>query len=34
MKNQFELSQAQLIDIANSLTRKVVTGLQEDGTED
>jgi hexokinase len=33
MKNQFELTNAQLLDIANSLTRKVVTGLQEDGTE-
>lgn len=33
MKNQFELSNEQLIDIANSLTKKVVTGLQEDGTE-
>jgi hexokinase len=33
MKNPFELTQAQLIDIANSLTRKVVAGLQEDGTE-
>jgi hexokinase len=33
MKNQFELTNAQLLDIANSLTKKVVTGLQEDGTE-
>ena len=33
MKNQFELTNAQLIDIANSLTKKVVVGLQEDGTE-
>ena len=33
MKNQFDLTNAQLIDIANSLTKKVVTGLQEDGTE-
>ncbi len=33
MKNQFDLSNEQLIDIANSLTKKVVTGLQEDGTE-
>jgi hexokinase len=33
MKNQFELTNAQLIDIANSLTKKVVAGLQEDGTE-
>ncbi len=33
MKNQFELTNSQLIDIANSLTKKVVTGLQEDGTE-
>lgn len=33
MKNEFDLTRAQLIDIANSLTRKVVTGLQEDGTE-
>lgn len=33
MKNQFELTNDQLIDIANSLTKKVVAGLQEDGTE-
>ncbi len=33
MKNQFDLSNEQLIDIANSLTKKVVTGLQEEGTE-
>jgi hexokinase len=33
MKNSFELTHAQLIDIANSLTRKVVAGLEEDGTE-
>jgi hexokinase len=33
MKNQFELSNAQLMDIANSLTKKVVAGLKEDGTE-
>jgi hexokinase len=33
MKNQFELTNEQLIDIANSLTKKVVAGLQEDGTE-
>ncbi len=33
MKNQFELSNAQLMDIANSLTKKVVAGLNEDGTE-
>ncbi|HJZ41719.1 MAG TPA: hypothetical protein VJ203_15230 [Bacteroidales bacterium] len=33
MKNQFELSTAQLVDIANDLTKKVVTGLQQEGTE-
>src|SRR5512145_8796 len=33
MKNQFELTNDQLIDIANSLTKKVVTGLGQDGTE-
>jgi len=33
MKNQFDLSNKQLIDIANDLTKKVVTGLQKDGTE-
>ncbi len=33
MKNQFELTNAQLIDIANDLTKKVVAGLKEDGTE-
>jgi len=33
MKNQFELTNPQLIDIANSLTKKVVAGLQEEGTE-
>jgi hexokinase len=33
MKNQFELTDVQLIDIANSLTKKVVAGLQEEGTE-
>lgn len=33
MKNPFELTNAQLIDIANNLTKKVATGLQEDGTE-
>ena len=33
MKNQFELSTAQLVDITNDLTKKVVTGLQQDGTE-
>jgi hexokinase len=33
MKNQFELTNSQLIDIANSLTKKVVAGLEEDCTE-
>ncbi len=33
MKNEFDLTRAQLIDIANSITKKVVAGLQEDGTE-
>lgn len=33
MKNQFELSLAQLADIAVDLSRKIVTGLQKEGTE-
>jgi hexokinase len=33
MKNQFELTAAQLVDIANDLTRKIITGLKDDGTE-
>jgi hexokinase len=33
MKNRFDLSDAQLIDIANDLTGKVEAGLQKDGTE-
>jgi hexokinase len=33
MNNQFELSNQQLIDIANNLRQKIETGLKEDGTE-
>jgi hexokinase len=33
MKNRFSLSIAQLTDIANDLTKKIVTGLEKDGTE-
>jgi hexokinase len=33
MKSQFELTNAQLIDIANSLTKKMISGLQKDDTE-
>jgi len=33
MKNQFELNQAQLADIANDLSNKIVNGLHKDGTE-
>ncbi len=33
MKNQFELNLAQLADIANDLSRKIITGLHKDGTE-
>jgi hexokinase len=33
MKNQFELSTSQLVDIANDLTKKVVAGLKQEGTE-
>lgn len=33
MKNKFDLSLAQLADIANDLTKKIVTGLKQDGTE-
>ena len=33
MNNQFALSNSQLLEIANDLKSKIVTGLQEDGTE-
>lgn len=33
MKNKFDLSLVQLADIANDLTKKIVTGLKQDGTE-
>ena len=33
MNNQFELTNSQLLDIANNLRLKIETGLQEDGTE-
>jgi len=33
MKNQFDLSEAQLTDIANDLSGKIVTGLKKEGTE-
>jgi hexokinase len=33
MKNKFSLSIAQLADIANDLTKKIVAGMQKDGTE-
>jgi hexokinase len=33
MKNQFDLNNAQLADIANDLSGKIVTGLQKDGSE-
>jgi hexokinase len=33
MKNQFDLNPAQLADIANDLSGKTVTGLNQDGTE-
>ncbi len=33
MKNQFDLNQAQLADIANDLSQKIVTGLNQDDTE-
>ena len=33
MKNKFSLSIAQLADVANDLTKKIVTGLKKDGTE-
>ncbi len=33
MKNQFALSNQQLLDIANDLRQKIETGLQTDGTE-
>jgi hexokinase len=33
MNNPFALSNSQLIDIANDLKSKIVTGLQKDGTE-
>jgi hexokinase len=33
MKNRFSLSIAQLTDIANDLTKKIVTGLEKEGTE-
>jgi hexokinase len=33
MKNQFDLNDAQLADIANDLSGKIVTGLQKDGSE-
>jgi hexokinase len=33
MKNNFSLNVAQLADIANDLTNKIVTGLKKDGTE-
>jgi hexokinase len=33
MKNRFDLTAGQLVDIANDLTKKVETGLQQEGTE-
>jgi len=33
MNNPFALSSAQLLEIANDLSKKIVTGLQTDGTE-
>jgi hexokinase len=33
MKNRFDLATKQLVDIANDLTKKVVTGLHQEGTE-
>jgi hexokinase len=33
MKNQFDLNDAQLADIARNLSGKIVTGLRNDGTE-
>ncbi|HZL11261.1 MAG TPA: hypothetical protein VFC65_14820 [Prolixibacteraceae bacterium] len=33
MNNQFALTTSQLLDIAKDLQQKIVTGLQEDGTE-
>jgi hexokinase len=33
MKNQFDLSTAQLVDIANDLAGKIEAGLKKDGTE-
>jgi hexokinase len=33
MKNQFDLSDIQLADIANDLSHKIINGLQKDGTE-
>ena len=33
MKNQFDLSTAQLVDIANDLSGKIEAGLKKDGTE-